>query len=939
MKKERYDVSGMSCSACSSRVQKVVSELAGVAEVQVNLLKNSMIVVYDEQVVSSESIISAVKGAGYGAALPHGKGASPTVPQDEIGEEIRRMKVRLALSCVFTVLLVLVSLAGGWGLNSGHPLIGALTQLLLLIPVIGLNAKYYRNGVKSMLKGAPNMDTLVALGSGAAAISGIYGIYQMAWTLESGPVDLQTMEWGHLYFESAAMILTLITVGKFLEARARGKTTSAIEGLMRLAPQTATVLRDGNEVSVSIDEVAVGDLVVVKAGEHVPVDGVIVEGYGMLDESALTGESVPRDKTVGDQTTGASVNMSGRFVMKALRVGEQTTLAQIIQLVDDASSSKAPIARLADRISGIFVPVVLGIALATFFIWIMLGKDVDFALSAAIAVLVISCPCALGLATPTAIMVGMGRGASHGLLFKSAEAIETTGWVDMVVLDKTGTVTEGHPAVTDIVKVSSVSRDDEILRLAGSLEKLSEHPLGHAIVQEMENRALPSAPVTDFQQIPGQGIVGSVNGSVCAVGNALMLRERGIVNALQVVGDRLAAEGKTPLYCVQGHSLVGMIALADTIKPSSRRAVAELMGMGLEVMMLTGDCAATAEAIRRQAGIQQVVSDVLPSDKDAVVRKLQEQGKQVAMVGDGINDAPALARAHVGIAIGAGTDIAIDSADIVLMKNDLLDVAAAIQLSRAVMRNIKQNLFWAFFYNCIGIPVAAGVFYGLWGVMLNPMIAAAAMSFSSVSVVTNALRLRKFSPKYQTEPPQQSSVSSGSNVSICSVASAQPPTGRVRTIGIEGMHCNHCSSKVEQALRALPGVHHVSVDLAAKLATVVSSPDVSDEQLKVAVTEAGFQVVEIQPQASVSSGSNVSTCSVASEQPPTGRVRTIGIDGMHCNHCSSKVEQALRALPGVHRVSVDLAAKQATVMASQEVLDEQLKKTVTEAGFQVVDIQ
>ena len=851
MTKNLFDITGMSCSACSSRIQKSVAALDGVNEVNVNLLKNNMTVSFNEAAISAENIISTVEKAGYGATL-HGQ-TSPQIPEnDPASAELQEMKLRLVVSFLFTIPLFYISMGHMFGAplpdflhGTANAVAFAFTQFLLTVPVIFINFKYYRTGIKSLLSGSPNMDSLIALGSGAASVFGIYAIYKMAFALGSGDLETVRHVAANLYFESAAMILTLITLGKFFEARAKGKTSEAIAGLMNLAPKTATALREGHEISIPIEQVVVGDILVVKAGESLPVDGIITEGNGLLNESALTGESMPLEKKAGDPVTGATINTSGHFLMRATRVGEDTTLAQIIRLVDEASSSKAPIARLADRISGIFVPVVIAIAVIATLVWLLLGQDLEFALSIGIAVLVISCPCALGLATPTAIMVGTGRGAQSGILFKSAEAIETAGQVTAVVLDKTGTVTEGKPAVTDIFTTEGLP-PDTVLRLAASLEKLSEHPLGAAIVREAEQRGLTFAPVTDFIQISGQGIAGTIDGVRTLAGNSRMLQEEGIANSLASIAEKLAREGKTPLYCVHDSRLIGLIAVADIIKPTSPQAVAELQAMGMEVVLLTGDNKVTAEAIRRQAGISRVVAEVLPEDKEREIRALQEQGKKVAMIGDGINDAPALARADVGIAIGAGTDIAIESADIVLMKSDLLDAVSAIQLSKAVMRNIKENLFWAFFYNSVGIPVAAGVFYGLWGLTLNPMIAAAAMSFSSVSVVTNALRLRFFKPGYaipemQTTPEQKNESHSDSEITTINSRSLIMK----KVLSVEGMNCSHCSNAVDKALRAVSGVKDVSVDLAGKKATV-EAEGVADELLKKAVEDAGYQVVAIQ---------------------------------------------------------------------------------------------
>ena len=741
MKKELFAVTGMTCSACSGRVQRAVAALDGVRDANVNLLKNTMAVSFDEAMTSPDAIVAAVTSAGYGASVRGERRDARAEKNDAVVAEARRVQARLIVSLLFTIPLFLLAMGPMIGLplpaffsGPGGAFASALTQFLLAAPVVFVNFTFYRMGMKTLFAGAPNMDSLIALGSGAAMIFGVYALYKMAFALGAGDMETARHFGEHLYFESAAMILTLITLGKFFEARAKGKTSDAIAKLMDLAPKTATVLREGAESVIPLEDVASGDVLVVKTGEHVPVDGVILEGRGLLDESALTGESMPAEKGEGDAVTGATINTAGHFLMRATRVGEDTTLAQIIRLVDEATSSKAPVARLADRISGIFVPVVIIIALAATVVWLALGQSFEFALSIGIAVLVISCPCALGLATPTAIMVGTGRGATSGILLKSAEAIETAGGVSAVVLDKTGTVTEGTPTVTDIVPVAEGVDAEAVLARVASLEKLSEHPLGAAIVREAEARGLNLSGISEFSQIPGQGVAGMSDGVRYAAGNARMLRELGVPNPLADMGEKLAAEGKTPLYCVRGSELIGLVAVADAIKPTSRQAVAELEAMGMSVVLLTGDNAATAGAIGRQAGIGRVVADVLPQDKEREIRALQARGEKVVMVGDGVNDAPALARADVGIAIGAGTDVAIESADVVLMKNDLLDVPAAIQLSRAVMRTIRQNLFWAFFYNSVGIPVAAGVFYGIWGLTLNPMIAAAAMSFSSISV-------------------------------------------------------------------------------------------------------------------------------------------------------------------------------------------------------------
>lgn len=829
MKKEFFDITGMSCSACSARVHKAVSAMNGVADVSVNLLKNNMMVSYDPAVLSAREIIDGVEKAGYGAAEA-GRTAEQKAPEDVFAEKERDLKTRLTASVVLTLALMYFSMGAMFGLPlpagfdmSANAAVFAVTQLLLTVPVIFINFNYFKTGFKTLFHGAPNMDSLIALGSGAAVVFSVFGLYKILFLLGAGDPAGAHRFASNLYFESAVMILTLITLGRFFEARAKGKTAGTIAGLMSLAPQTATVMRNGIETVVNIDQLAVGDIIVVKAGERIPADGVIVEGRGVLDESALTGESLPVEKKAGDTVMTAGVNTAGHFLMRAEKVGQETTLAQIIRLVDEATSSKAPIARLADRISGVFVPVVIMIAAVSAAVWLIFGADVEFALSAAISVLVISCPCALGLATPTAIMVGTGRGAARGVLFKSAAALETAGRIDAVALDKTGTVTEGKPHVAGIAVIDGISQA-EVLKMAASLENLSEHALGTAIVEKAVRDGIVLDRVEDFVQIPGQGISGKINGVSCLVGNAKMLRDAGIDNTLEQTGREWAEKARTPLYCAAGGKLTGAIGVADPVKPDGAAAVAALKSMGIEVVLLTGDNAKTAEAVRRETGIDRVVSDMLPQDKETEIRRLQQQGKKVAMIGDGINDAPALARADIGMAVGTGTDIAIESAGVVLMKNDLASAVFALRLGRAVLRNIKENLFWAFFYNSVGIPVAAGVLWPAFGVMLSPVIAAAAMSFSSVSVVTNALRLRRFSDK-----PLVLKRSTSMNKSIM----------------IEGMKCEHCANFVKKALQAVDGVESAAVDLTAKKADVRTNKDVSDKALSDAVADAGFQVVGI----------------------------------------------------------------------------------------------
>ena len=763
MRKELLDITGMSCSACSSRIEKVVSRMEGVEEIAVNLLTNKAQITYDESKLDSTAIIARIEKLGFGAAV-HQETARPVAakPTNTAAKELAEMRKRLLLSLAFTAPLFYLhmGLMYGWPLPSfvlgqQNLLVASLLQLFCCLPVVITGYKYFYHGLRNLVNRAPNMDSLIAIGSGAAFVYGLYGLLGLAYAFGHQKLDLIQGFYDALYFESAAMILALITLGKFLEARAKSHTSDALKALMQLRPKTALVERHGIQGEIPLNEVTLGDILIVKSGASVPVDGLILEGSGALDESAITGESIPVDKLVGDKVTGGTINKSGYFKMEATAIGADTTLAKIIALVEEATSSKAPIAKLADKISGIFVPVVITIALAAACIWLILGESWHFALTIAISVLVISCPCALGLATPTAIMVGTGRGAKQGILIKSATALETAHKVDTVILDKTGTVTEGKPVVTDVLPEAGLS-EAELLQLAAALEQLSEHPLGQAIVQKAQELELasdkqattdtkeqPALLATDYQALPGRGFLATLNNERYAAGNLLLMEEQGVeLTQLRNTHATLATAGKTPLYFAQGSRLLGTIAVADTVKPTSKAAIAQLQKQGLKVIMLTGDNAATAEAIRRQIGLDEAIAEVLPQDKELHIRTLQEQGHVVAMVGDGINDAPALARADVGIAIGAGTDVAIEAADMVLIKSDLQDVARAIGLSKSVMKNIKENLFWAFIYNTIGIPLAAGLLYPALGWLLNPMIAAAAMSCSSVSVVTNALRLR-----------------------------------------------------------------------------------------------------------------------------------------------------------------------------------------------------
>ncbi|MBE6973431.1 MAG: heavy metal translocating P-type ATPase [Ruminococcaceae bacterium] len=842
--KEKFHISGMTCSACSAHVEKAVRDLPGVQDAAVSLLSNSMVVEFDAQMLSVDEIANAVERAGYGAQPDCDAGTGQRVPvrRDEAQEELAGMKRRLIWSVIFLIPLFYISM----GHMLGAPLPGflsgleravafGLTQLLLTLPILYVNDRYYKVGFRRMLDRAPNMDSLIAVGSSAAVVYGIFAIYQMGYGLGRADMDLVEKYHMDLYFESAGMILTLITLGKFLEARAKGKTSQAITRLMDLSPKTASVVREGKEIEIPVEEVRVGDLILVRPGQSVPVDGVIVRGESAVDESALTGESLPVDKTVGDKVAAATINKSGAFVFEALRVGEDTTLAQMIRLVEEASASKAPIAKLADTVAGIFVPVVMCIAAISAIIWLVVsGGDVTRALTAGVSVLVISCPCALGLATPVAVMVGTGKGAENGILVKSAQGLELLRAVDTVVVDKTGTLTQGKPVVTDIVPAPGKS-EDGLLILAVSLEAPSEHPLGAAIMEAGTGRDLPVAQVSRFEAVHGRGVKAELAGQLCLGGNRAMMEENDVrIEDFTEIEKQLSEQGKTPIFFACGGEVLGLIAVADTPKPTSAAAVKAFRELGLEVVMLTGDNRRTAQAVGEQIGVDRVVAEVLPQDKEQTIRQMQEQGKKVAMIGDGINDAPALARADVGLAIGAGTDIAMESADIVLMKSDLLDAAAAVELSRATIRNIKENLFWAFFYNAIGIPLAAGVFYPVLNWQLSPMFGAAAMSLSSVCVVSNALRLRRFKSKYKVpeEPAKEMKTKEKKTMT--------------KTMIIEGMMCTHCTGRVEKVLGDIEGVSAVEMSLEGKSATLTLSGPVDDKVLADAVTAAGYQVVSVQ---------------------------------------------------------------------------------------------
>ena len=922
---KQYTVTGMSCAACSARVEKAVNAVPGVTSCSVSLLTNSMGV---EGTASSADIIKAVVDAGYGASEKGAgsakKSTSSTIAEAEAALEDHEtpvLKRRLISSVGFLIVLMYFSMGAmmwGWPLPeflATNYMAQALIQLYLTVIVMIINKKFFISGFKSLAHRAPNMDTLVALGSSAAFVWSSYALFEM--TTYSDPMDQMHVMHTEFYFEAAAMILTLITVGKMLEARSKGKTTDALKSLMKLAPKTATVLRDGQEVTVGVDEVEKGDIFVVRPGENIPVDGVVLEGHSAVNESALTGESIPVDKAEGDTVSAATLNQSGFIKCLATRVGEDTTLSQIIQMVSDAAATKAPIAKVADKVSGIFVPTVITIAVITTVVWLLIGQSFGYSLARGISVLVISCPCALGLATPVAIMVGNGMGAKNGILFKTAASLEEAGKMDIVALDKTGTITSGEPKVTDIIPAEGVS-EDELMRLALALEQKSEHPLARAIMQRGEELGMKAPEVSSFEALPGNGVIASMGGKELATGNhKFIITKAAVTDDMRAKAEALAEQGKTPLYFAEGGALAGIIAVADVIKEDSPRAVQELRNMGIRVVMLTGDNERTAKAIGAQAGVDEVIAGVLPDGKESVIRKLMKQGK-VAMVGDGINDAPALTRADIGIAIGAGTDVAIDAADVVLMKSQLSDVPAAIRMSRATLRNIHENLFWAFFYNTIGIPIAAGCF--VWaGLTLNPMLGAAAMSLSSFCVVSNALRLNLFkmynASKDKPRKHKAAAAPAEEEEELIEVA-----------MRIDGMMCGHCEKTVTEALSAVEGVEDVSASAEKGLAKFKIHSDTSEQALKDAVTKAGYIFVGF--------GENVTAC------PITGTVeKTVKIEGMMCEHCERAVNEALGAVAGVESVKADAKAGTAAVTMRPDTDEEAVKAAVVKAGYVFLGIE
>ena len=893
--KIRFTVTGMTCAACSARVEKVTRQVPGVEKAEVNLLGGSMVVTAADADVT-ESVIRAVTAAGYGAMVAGEKEKKQTPPADN---GMKEMKKRIVFSFGFLAVLMYFTMGHMVGLPEPHwyhgrenAVVAALLQLLLTLPVVYLNRVYYTRGLKALWHRSPNMDSLIAVGSLASLAYGIAALLRMAYAMGHG--DWETVDFyrSNLYFESAAMILTLITLGKFLETRAKGRTGDAIRALMDLSPKTAAVRREGELMEIPVEDVQVGDIVIVRSGGAIPVDGTVLEGRGSVDQSALTGESVPVEKLPGDAVAAATVNTEGYLEFRADKVGQDTTLAQVIRMVEEAGGSKAPIARLADKIAGIFVPVVMSVAAVTFLIWMIAGQSGEFALNCAISVLVISCPCALGLATPVAIMVGTGRGAQMGVLFKNAEALENLHHIDTVVLDKTGTLTTGRPAVTDVLPGKLDKQ--KLLSLAAVLEAKSEHPFAKAI---LDKAGKPSGEVRDFETLPGRGVTGILNGVRYYGGNGRLMQELGV----QIPDmEALAEEGKTPLHFAdEKGQYLGTVAAADVLKRDSAAAVKAMRDLGLDVVMLTGDNEKTAGAIAAKAGITHVIADVLPTDKAGAVSALQKEGHRVLMVGDGINDAPALVTAEVGMAIGAGTDIAMESADIVLMNSSLASVSSAVELSKATIRNIRQNLFWAFFYNTLGIPVAAGALMIPFGISLSPMLGAAAMSMSSVFVVTNALRLRFFKPKHPVViPPEEQ---------IPEVVEEK----NVTVIGVEGMMCHHCTAAVEKACLSVPGVESAKADLERKNVTVVGNADV--EAIKQAIRDKDYEIMEEK---------NMETI-------------VIGVGGMMCKHCKATVEKACLSVPGVESAEVDLLQKNVTVVGNADV--EAIKQAIREKDFEILE--
>lgn len=863
--KQKFEVTGMTCAACQANVEKAVKKLDGVSNVDVSLLANSMKVEFDEATVSTDTICAAVQEIGYGASVPSSgsKDKANSIQkewdsrQKKLDDEQEVRKKRLIYSFILLVILMIIAMGPMMGLNLWQgkdmewSMVSTITQLLLTIMIMFLQRQFYIKGFKALVHKAPNMDSLVAMGSTSAFVYGLYSIYRMAYGFGFGDLELVHVAMHSLYFESAAMIVTLVSFGKYLEARSKAKTSDALGKLVDLAPKSAWIIKDGQTIQVNSEDVQQGDIVLMRPGQRIPVDGIVESGTGYVDQAAITGESIPIEKQVGDSVMSATMNVNGTFQFKATKVGDDTTLAQIIRLVDEAGSTKAPIARIADKVAGVFVPVVMSIAIVTAIVWLALGKPFEFSLSNAISVLVISCPCALGLATPVAIMVGTGKAAEYGILIKSAQSLEQLHDIQTIILDKTGTITSGVPVVQDIVVFDKKYTADEFLHLAAEIEMGSEHPLAKSIIDAAKQKGMELSMPSFYEAVSGRGLKAVVNDCSYVAGNLAWMNESNVHmnSTMKEYVDRLSQQGKTPLLFADRQHLIGMIAVADAIRPTSAQAISEFKKKGIRVIMLTGDNKTTANAIAKNIDVDEVIADVLPAQKEAVVRRYQEQNQKVAMVGDGINDAPALMRADIGIAIGAGSDIAMDSADIVLMKDSLMDVNTAIDLSASVIRNVKMNLFWAFFYNACGIPVAAGVFYPIWGLLLSPMIGSAAMSLSSVCVVTNALRLRWFKPKVQAVEDTKQSLLSEIQVVLDPQTDSEKEEEIVtmkKTMNVEGMMCPHCKAHVEKALNELNGVDFAIANFETGKVEIQLTENVADDVLMAAVKEAGYQPISFE---------------------------------------------------------------------------------------------
>lgn len=932
MKKQRFNVTGMSCAACQAAIERTVGKMDGVQSAVVNLLANTLTTEYDETKVTNEAICSRIAQIGYGATPEGAAPEAKTSQEKKAAEEAATRWRALVWSTIISVILMVLSMGSmqGWLPESLSGTRGAvpvtLTLFILASIVLLIQRHFYINGFRSLFNGHPNMDALVAIGSSTAYLFGLVSLYLMAFASADGNTEEVRRLFGNLYLDSAAMVPTLVSVGKYMESRAKSKATEAVTALAKLRPSIATVIRNGAEVTVPIDSVQVGDLLAVKAGETIPADGRVKTGLAWVDESVVTGESLPVEKTPGKEVTGASVAKSGHLTVEVTRVGKDSTLSRIIALVEEATSTKAPIARLADKVAAIFVPIVIGIALVTLIVWLVLGKDLSFAVTMAISVLVIACPCSLGLATPTAIMVGTGRAARLGILVKDAKSLELMGRVKTMLLDKTGTLTQARPVITDLIPSDNSDRN-ELLQLASSIEKLSEHPLGRPIIERAADVGLATLPLTDFMQVPGAGIRATANGELLLAGNARLMSELGpgLGEKENALSEKLSLEGKTVLWFSLGKRILGAIALQDPLKPDAKEAMAALHEAGLRLVMLTGDQELTARAIARQAGINEVRAGLKPEDKARILEEFRKGGNLVAMVGDGINDAPALAAADVGIAIGTGTDVALGSADIVLSQNRLTGLADARRLSQAVIRNIHQNLFWAFIYNTLGIPIAAGLFYP-FGIILNPMVSAAAMSLSSVCVVTNALRLRFFKSAFQNSestaaPKAAASEAIPAEPKACPVLEPETPEERNSTemadtktlnLAVTGMSCKHCQAHVKEALEKVPGVASAEVDLEGAKACVKADDSVTADALVKAVEAAGYGA-----------------------SPLEGKTVTLPVKGMMCGHCQARVKKALEGVAGVTSADVDLEGAKATVACGTGVSEDALKKAIVDAGYEV----